>query len=40
VPYSKDFTRALLNYSVGATGEAETLPAMRIDDPAVLVIFA
>ncbi len=38
-PYSINFTRSLLNYCFGNAGEAVTLRAMQIEDPAVLIGF-
>ncbi len=39
-PYSIYFTHALLNFCFGNAGEAATLRALRIDDAAVLTVFA
>ncbi len=38
-PFSISFTLSLLNYCFGNAGEAATLRAMQIEDPAVLTGF-
>lgn len=39
LPYSQEFTRALLKFSHGNAGEAETLTALNLEDAGVLPIF-
>lgn len=38
--YCEPFVRALLGYSHGGAGEADTLSAMQVEDPSVLPGFA